>query len=931
MACEFGYLSTLMAFPHSIWLVAPLTVATAGFADEALQARFHDRIVPLLERYCVDCHDAETLKGDLDLSRFDSVAGVQEEFALWQTVAQQLVEEEMPPKDPQPTAEERADMVAWTHEVIEAIDWTIRGEVGRLTLPRLTKQEYNRTLRDLLGIDFKPGDLLLDDGQGLSGFTNDRDALFISPTLAEQLFAAPEYALGAVLALREPPMTQRFEAEDMLMTERGSQPLELPGGGVGHSLAGAGQRTLFDEMSVPADGWYRITVRAVGIGGDSGMRLRIDNEVRADFAVAAEPMEQSVELLLRGGTHQMVWNIELSPELRRVEEERKEVKRVAAAKSRANQKSKGKAVPFPENAADLVAAASSKNSPKFPTAGETATAEPRRVLALNRALEGMQRRLEYLRLVTPQGDPDLLRTYYNLLPERTADMAKFKEELATSLGLSVAEIDRILVEANREKFTDNETILRESMEVIGVRYQAGFLLGRGAAQTPREVGAPGVDWIVVEGPIVPAGADPSRVAALFPKEAEPIKVTLADFLTRSFRRPLREGELDRHRALYDRERGEGESHEAALKLTYTAALVSPSFLYRDEVGEGGAAFVLNDHQLASRLSYFLWMTMPDDSLRSLADAGQLRDETVLREQVRRMLADPRARAFTESFLGQWLGFAGLGTEHVPDAKRFPGFHPGLAAAMKMEPVLVFERLLREGRSLTELLDGRETFANAELAALYGLPGITGADFQPVQWEDANRGGLLGMAAVLTASSTPNRTSPVLRGKWVLENLLGRHLAEPPADAGQLSDKAGEERGKTLREELAAHRRNESCAGCHDKIDPIGFGLENFDAVGRFRELEAGRPVDAAGALPGGVSFTGPEEMRRILSERHREEFLEQVTRKLAAYALGRALRVQDEGAVRGWLEELKVADDRADALVEAIVVSEAFRQQGGGG
>jgi hypothetical protein len=242
-------------------------------------------------------------------------------------------------------------------------------------------------------------------------------------------------------------------------------------------------------------------------------------------------------------------------------------------------------------------------------------------------------------------------------------------------------------------------------------------------------------------------------------------------------------------------------------------------------------------------------------------------------------------------------------------------------------VLVYENLLRTGGSLTRLLDTRETFANAELAQLYGIEGISSMEMKPVTFTDDHRAGLLGMAAVLTASSTPNRTSPVIRGKWVLENLLGRKLAEPPADAGQLDDKAGE-RGKTLREELAAHRRNESCAGCHDKIDPIGFGLENFDAIGRFRTQEAGKPVDATGILPGGITINGPTELRAAIQSRHQDEFLSNLTRRLTAFALGRALKPQDEGLILELLAELKRTGYQADALVEAIVLSEAFQTQG---
>lgn len=905
---------------RALFLVCLLACPLPAAADPVvLQARFDQEIRPLLSRFCLDCHDAELQKGDVDLSGFTSLQAVQADHRLWQVVLQQVEEAEMPPKKPLPSAAERAALAGWVRAALDGIDWSKQTGVARLTLPRLNKQEYNHSLRDLLGVDFRPGDLLLDDGPGLSGFTNDRDALFLSPTHAEQFFDAAEYALGAVLGLAGEKLDRQYEAEAMLMTERSAKPEELPGGGNGYVLSG-GQRTLFDEMVVPADGWYRIRVRAVGRGGDSGLRLRIDNEVRADFAcVDNEPRELQTELLLRAGSHQMTWNLELPRALEKLRE-------ANAARTRAatRRPTSRKAPPLPTDASERTAAATAKNSPVLPMPDQASEQVQTLVRRYNQALAGMQRRLEWLRLVTPDGSPNDLRTYYNLLPERTALMAEVKRQLAAALDVPAAEIDRRLLEANRERLADNQKILADSLAVIGLEYDPQFLFGNAPPEARRRPGFPGIDWIRIEGPILPADARPERVAQLFRDDA---RDALGDFLPRAFRRPLRAGELDRHLRLYQQAQARGESHPAALKLAFTAALTSPHFLFRDELGDGTAAFELNDHQLASRLSYFLWLSLPDDELRGLADAGRLGEPTVLRAQVRRLLADPRARAFTSTFLGQWLGFAGLGREHVPDARKFRDFTPSLAEAMRLEPVLVFERLLRENRPLGELLEGRDSFLNAELAALYGVQGVEGETLRPVTLTDPARGGLLGMGAILTASATPNRTSPVLRGKWVLENLLGRHLAEPPADAGQLDDKAGE-RGKTLREELAEHRRQESCAGCHDKIDPIGFGLENFDAIGRFRTEEAGKPVDASGQLPGSPPFNGPAELRALLVERHRDEFLANLTRRLAAFGLGRALRPQDEGLVKRLLAESAMEGHRARALIEALVLSEAFRTQG---
>ena len=905
---------------RSLFLLCVFAFGLRAFASEQ-EEHFQKVVRPLLTKYCLDCHNAEKHKGDLDLTGFQSVASIQAEFKTWQLVLQQVEDEEMPPKKPLPSGGEREMVMTSVREMLESIDWSQHRGIAHLTLPRLTKAEYNNTLRDLIGVDFQPANQLLADGQGLSGFTNDRDALFISPALAEQLFDAADYALQAALDLRGKTEKKRFEAEKMLMTERSSVPQDLPGsGGFGYSLAGAGQRTLYDEITVPASGWYRFKVRHVGIGGDSGMRLRIDNEVRHDFyCVDESPQVDEVELLLTTGTHQMTWNIELPRSLRLIQK----------AASAPVKKRRGKSYPVfsQADAAPKVRTAATVNAPQLPVP-EGASAEISALVSmLNRNLVSMQMRLEYLRAVTPDGNPSDLRSFYNLLPERTQGMVVAKQKLAAAMKVTVQQVDRLLLESNREKIADNQKVLADSLAVLGLEYDPQFLMGNAVATAPKKptrAGAPGVDWIEVEGPIVPQGAMPERVASLFKTDA---RAALGEFLPRAFRRPLREGEVDRHLRLYEKSIQRGESHDQALKLAFAAALTSPKFLFRDELGADGATFTLNDHQLASRLSYFLWMTMPDDELRTLADAGKLHEDATLRSQVKRMIADPKLRTFTRSFLGQWLDFAGLGTEHVPDAKKFQDFTPSLAEAMKLEPILVFENLLRSGGSLTQLLDSSETVANEELAAFYGLGNVTGTEMRPVKWVDDHRGGLLGMAAVLTASATPNRTSPVLRGKWVLENLLGRKLPEPPANAGQLDDKAGE-RGLTLREELAAHRRNETCAACHDKIDPVGFGLENFDAIGRFREMEAGKPVDATGALPGGLNFNGPAEFRQILKARHEDEFIANVTRRITSFALGRVLNAQDEGLMRLLLAELKTSGNRADALVEAIVLSEAFRVQG---
>jgi hypothetical protein len=442
-----------------------------------------------------------------------------------------------------------------------------------------------------------------------------------------------------------------------------------------------------------------------------------------------------------------------------------------------------------------------------------------------------------------------------------------------------------------------------------------------------------IDWVEVRGPIHPVETGRrSRLFVVRPgaglSSREAARTVLADFASRAFRRPVREEELERYLRLYDRAEQRGDAFEPAVKLAVMAVLVSPNFLFRNEFGPVDGEYRLNDYQLASRLSYFLWMSMPDDDLIALAAAGRLHEPAVLSEQVDRMLADPKARAFSSAFLGQWLQFEPLGKSVMPDEALFPQFTPELCEAMKQETILCFESLLREDGSLLGLIDSRQTWLNETLAKHYGIDGVQGPEMRRVPLDGHPlRGGLLGMASVLTATSGPTRTSPVVRGAWVLKTLLGETIPEPPADAGTLDPDAGEARGKTLREELLQHRRNRSCATCHDKIDPIGFGLENFDAIGRFRSDEAGRPIDSHGALPGGDSFRGPVELKQMLVRKKPEPFVRNVTERLLSFALGRKLEAFDEPTLR---EITAAVDDHgrgAATLVKQIVRSYPFQNQ----
>lgn len=409
---------------------------------------------------------------------------------------------------------------------------------------------------------------------------------------------------------------------------------------------------------------------------------------------------------------------------------------------------------------------------------------------------------------------------------------------------------------------------------------------------------------------------------------------LSNFLPRAFRRPVTEAELAPYLELVRTAMRQGEEFEPAVLFALRAVLVSPNFLFRIEPpNPGPGARPLEPYALASRLSYFLWGSMPDELLLDIAGAGKLHDPAVLKEMVRRMLRHDRSLDFAQRFTEQWLHTRELERDKAPDAKLFPTYAADeeLRSDIRLQPALFFRELLLRDLSLLNLLDSKYTVGTSNLERHFGLklPLRQNARKQP-QWvelpEGSNRGGLLGMPAVLAVSSYPYRTSPVLRGAWILETILGTPPPPPPPDVPALEEPPAGAAPQTVRERLSQHRSNPACAGCHSRIDPLGFALENYDVIGRWRNEEGGKPIDNSAELSDGTKFQGPEQLRRILLER-KDLFIRNLTAKMLGFALGRGLRIEDACAVEKIVSELKGNDYRAQALVEAIVLSVPFRYQ----
>lgn len=403
---------------------------------------------------------------------------------------------------------------------------------------------------------------------------------------------------------------------------------------------------------------------------------------------------------------------------------------------------------------------------------------------------------------------------------------------------------------------------------------------------------------------------------------EAAREVISRLLPRAWRRPVEAAEVEKILSLYDRRAARGEGFLAGLRLAVRGVLVSPHFLFlaEPETEESGVC-ELGPYPLIARLSYFLWGSMPDEELTALAASGEILRDEVLTAQVRRMLRDPRAAALGERFAAQWLELDKLGTEVKPDPQRFPEFDAELADAMRGEVVAMFNHLIRDNEPLEHLLDADYTYVNARLARHYGLPEVGDGEFHKVSLQGKERGGLLGMAAIHTLTSLPLRTSPVLRGRWVLDVLLGERVPPPPPDVPPLEE--GPEQALSsvsLREQLELHRQNAECASCHDKMDPLGFGLEAFDVLGRLRS----DAVDASGTLPNGDSFNGPAELKQVISKR-RDQIMRRLMRRLVGYALGRELGAHDQCIINDALAALSRDGGRPQGALEVIALSKGFR------
>ena len=848
-------------------------------ADNA--AAFGREMTPLLRKYCYECHGDGKHKGDIALDREKTLAEVHQAAKKWESVMDRVRTQEMPPDDAeaQPTAARRV------------VDEAIPTE-----MPRSRQQKFRANLMAVgfnaegdRGDGWMPIGALEEDAVSTTANFAPGDYL-----LRMHAWASPKGKYGSSdKPLAERPIVASAMLDDNVLGEwRVAAPEAKP-------------ETFELRISLPA-GRHRLSIANRRVRGGVN-ELEIKNG-------RVGPVQ--------GGT---VWikTVELEGPLPTA------TRRFAAKQLEASGEgsftSNGTRLLEREGevAAKLTVPAESDCILRAQAYSTQAGTDPARMeFRLDgKALATFDVRAPG-RVIATAGQ----RVFSPLLLEPVPQVYEFRAKIpAGEHRFAAAYVNDHADPENKNPNLRNRNLFIQHLEVASLsepapvpqRADAMERLFAQAASPPAKTGLAGF-FARLTGEKAPTPTSAAQARAL-----------VAEFSRRAWRRPVEPAEVDELMRLYDSAIKDGESFESGVKLTLQAALVSPHFIFRGEIPSGAVASTtrrarpVGEFALASRLSYFLWSSMPDEELFTLASRGALRKN--LGDQVSRMLASPKARALVTNFAGQWLEIRNLKFVE-PDKKLFPGFDDTLRTAMRDETEAFFAHIMRQDRSVLDFLTADYTFVNERLAKHYGLPGVTGEELRQVSLADTPRRGVLTQASVLTIASNPTRTSPVKRGKWVLENLLGTPPPPAPPNVPDLPNDGHPVTG-TLRQQMEQHRNNPTCASCHARMDPIGFGLENFDAIGAFRTKDGEFPVDAAGKLSSGESFATAAELSVILSEKRRENFLRNLSEKLLIYSLGRGVERSDRSAIDRIVKEMSDGNFRFSALVLAVVKSVPFDQQ----
>ncbi len=837
---------------------------------------YRELVEPYFRRHCIGCHGPDAQEGEFRIDQLLPDLSERHVAEKWLEVVNRINKGEMPPADePRPDAKQQDAVATWIAGELRRAAKIAQSTGGKIVLRRMNRAEYNNTIRDLIGMDFSPAADFPEDPPAF-GFDNVGSALSISPLHFEKYLRAAREIVDRAIVSGERPKSFLWRLE----VEQAHPSNQFPG------RRSAGDFELWvDDPHTPR---HRYLIKGGGRDVQDGWLRQTGGrgEGQAGFRWFKIPAPGEYVVRIRAAAH----------------------------------------IP---TRADVLRTATALKQAEY----------DRELTRLDSDQKRQQLRERWDRYVWPA-----FRRHLETYPDYDYGAPRMK--VATDKGIIVGEVS---VDAPRNEphvYEFRYEFHPQPRELDGINVTNNYAI-------PREIenlsfgDNPGfarpelwIDWVELEGPVVADWPLPSQRRLLFDSplrdnETSYAREVLDRFASRAYRRPATTGEIDGLLELLREVRASKPNFEEAIKIPLIAVLCSPHFLYLVEPSEPAENTLreLDEWELASRLSYFLWSSMPDEELFALARAGTMHDPDTLRAQVDRMLADPKSAAFVRNFTGQWLGLRQVGA-NPPGRDLFPRYDDHLETSMVGESEAFFAEILHHDLDVKHFLKSDFVVINERLARFYAIPDVKGDKFRRVPVDPQHhRGGLLTQASILTITSNGTRTSPVIRGKWILDNILGDPPPPPPPDAGDIAPKVPGINKATVRVRLEAHRQIAACASCHSKIDPLGFALENFNADGTWRDREGfgykGRiddqdpPIDASGTLPDGTTFATFEEFRELLLHRE-DEFLAALTEKLTTYALGRGIEYSDRPTLEEFRRAMKREGNSLRSLIRQIVTSRLF-------
>ena len=901
-----------------------------------------ERVQQVLRDHCYACHGPQVQKAELRLDQLDLLFG-EASAETWHDVLNRISLGEMPPEDqPQPDEQQRRLLTSWIRENLQRVIGERQGMTSRAVLRRLTRYEYNNTLQDLLGIRFDFARDLPPESASADGFRNNGATLGISPLQIEYYLQAARLAMDKAIVEGPPPQVYQHRfAQPTTVNQRQES------GPVGNRMPPHG-RFPATMMEYPESGEFvvRVTAGAVIPAGMGVPRMRLTMGLRSD---TLSPAELIGEADVRNSEEDMqVYEFRGRMEEFPLPGKNPKFPGVTITLSNCyddglgiTQTPRYKAIAFNAKQKQQVQQAILNRSAELPSV-DGKTPGQKAASGFLRQAGRLQKLIEELRLLTPQ-HPNRTDLAYRLFDIQEA--LQNEQQLVEQFGVqelqtSAEEYWNAYQELNSELLEDRRAVLAAFQDLPVIDRRTKELVPEEEEQVARSTLV--VESMEFVGPLYSAWP-PESHTRLIPPSAQPeperARIAIAEFMARAWRRPVSDADVESVLSFYTEIRPASASFEEAMRESLALILIAPEFLYLVEPQVEESRRALTEYELASRLSYFLWSTMPDTELLQLAETGVLGQPQRLRQTVQRMLADSRSEQFVRHFTDQWLDLAGIDRVAV-NPEYYPDFNDELKPMLREQTQVFFAEVLRRDLSALSFLDSDFTVLNGPLAKHYGLAELLGSpaggDFQMVRLPaETGRGGLLTQGSFLLRNSTGEDSHPIRRAVWILDRLLGSPPASPPPDVPELNSERADLAGLPMRRQLEQHRTREACNDCHQGIDPWGIVLESFDAVGQRRETVlrkvGGRrisgPLEDTAVLPGGATVSGVDGLQQHLLRYETDRFAGSLVTKLLTYGLGRTLVLEDGPVVERLVSDFRENGYRLGDLIVAIVQTDVFRSR----